>query len=65
MVLRNLETHLPFMATETVLMRAVERGGRGSAGYLHEKLRQGHAFAAAQQIKEGGESDLDSEDRGG
>ena len=56
MVLRNLETHLPFMATETVLMRAVETQG-GDRQHLHEKLRQ-HAFAAAQRIKEGAESDL-------
>ncbi len=55
-VLRNLEAHLPFMAMETVLMRAVEGEG-GDRQAIHEKL-QGHAFAAAGQIKEGRESDL-------
>ncbi len=54
-VARNLETHLPFMAMETVLMHAVEGGGDRQD--LHERIRT-HAFAAAKRIKGGEESDL-------
>ena len=55
-VRRNLEEHLPFIATETVLMRAVESGG-GDRQVLHEKIRR-HAFAATDKIKGGGDNDL-------
>lgn len=55
-VLRNLEAQLPFMAMETVLMRAVETGG-GDRQVLHEKIRR-HAFAVAERIKSGGDNDL-------
>jgi len=54
-VARNLEVHLPFMATETLLMHAVQRGGDRQA--LHERIRQ-HALAAADVMKAGGEADL-------
>ena len=42
---------LPFMATEEVLMAAVQRGGDRQA--LHERLRQ-HSQAAADQVKQHG-----------
>lgn len=47
---------LPFMATENIMMRAVELGGNRQE--LHEKLRE-HSLAAADIVKkEGGENDL-------
>ncbi len=47
---------LPFMATENIMMRAVEKGGDRQV--LHEALRQ-HSIAAAKVVKEeGGENDL-------
>lgn len=47
---------LPFMATENIMMRAVEKGGNRQE--LHEALRQ-HSIAAAKIVKEeGGENDL-------
>lgn len=53
---RNLEEHLPFMASETILMRAVSAGGDRQD--LHERIRQ-HAMAAASRMKEeGGSADL-------
>jgi len=52
---RNLAEHLPFMATETLLMRAASRGGDRQA--LHERIRR-HALAAARRIKDGEEGDL-------
>jgi adenylosuccinate lyase len=54
-VRRNLEEHLPFMATETVLMQATARGGDRQE--LHERIRV-HAHAAAREMKEGRPSDL-------
>lgn len=48
---RNLEEHLPFMASEAILMRAVQRGGDRQD--LHERLRV-HALAAARRMKEEG-----------
>ncbi|WP_418667097.1 adenylosuccinate lyase [Allofournierella sp.] len=42
---------LPFMATETILMKAVKKGGDRQE--LHERLRR-HAVAAAAQVKEEG-----------
>jgi adenylosuccinate lyase len=47
---RNLAEHLPFMATETILMHATSRGGDRQD--LHERIRQ-HSMAAAKRIKEG------------
>jgi adenylosuccinate lyase len=52
---RHLEEHLPFMAMETLLMRATQAGGDRQA--LHERIRR-HALAAAGRMKEGHESDL-------
>src|SRR5690606_29033724 len=49
---RNLAEHLPFMASETILMHAVKRGGDRQE--LHERIRR-HALAAARRMKEEGE----------
>ncbi len=47
---------LPFMATENIMMRAVEKGGDRQE--LHERIRQ-HSIAAGKIVKEeGGENDL-------
>ena len=55
-VRRNLAEHLPFMATETILMHAVSRGGDRQE--LHERIRQ-HSMAAAGRMKdEGADADL-------
>ena len=51
-VLQHLMEQLPFMATETILMHAVEGGG--DRQHLHEKIRQ-HSFAAARRMKEEGQ----------
>ncbi|HSH75396.1 MAG TPA: adenylosuccinate lyase, partial [Longimicrobiales bacterium] len=51
----NLAEHLPFMATETILMHAVARGGDRQS--LHERIRR-HALEAAQGMKEGTPVDL-------
>ena len=58
-VRRNLAEHLPFMATETILMHAVSRGGDRQE--LHESIRQ-HSMAAARRMKEEG-ADADLLDR--
>ena len=53
---KNLRAELPFMATENLLMEAVERGGDRQD--LHERIRE-HSQAAAAVVKnEGGENDL-------
>ena len=53
---RRLAEELPFLVTEAVLMRAVQRGGDRQD--LHERIRQ-HAVAAADRLKEeGGANDL-------
>lgn len=55
-VKRNLAEHLPFMATETILMHATSRGGDRQE--LHERIRQ-HSMAAARRMKEeGADADL-------
>ncbi len=51
----NLRRELPFLATESLLMAAVQAGGDRQD--LHERIRV-HAQEAARQIKEGGENDL-------
>jgi adenylosuccinate lyase len=56
---RNLAQHLPFMATETILMHATARGGDRQE--LHERIRR-HAMAAAHRMKEEG-ADADLLDR--
>jgi adenylosuccinate lyase len=48
---RNLEQHLPFMASEAILMHAVRAGGDRQA--LHERIRK-HALDAARRTKEDG-----------
>ena len=53
---RNLWAELPFMATENVMMAAVEAGGDRQE--LHEQIRR-HSQAAAAIVKgEGGDNDL-------
>ena len=53
---KNLRSELPFMATENILMAAVEAGGDRQD--LHERIRV-HAQAAAAEVKrEGRENDL-------
>lgn len=52
----NLDSELPFMATETILMDAVSAGGDRQE--LHEQIRQ-HSQAAAAVVKQqGGRNDL-------
>jgi adenylosuccinate lyase len=46
---RLLQEELPFLATETILMKAVLRGGDRQS--LHEALRE-HSLAAAREMKE-------------
>jgi adenylosuccinate lyase len=46
---RNLAEHLPFIATETILMHATSRGGDRQD--LPERIRQ-HSMASAKRIKE-------------
>ena len=50
MIRRRLSEELPFMATESVLMAAVQRGGDRQA--LHEQIRL-HSHAAAGRLKAG------------
>ncbi len=50
-IARNLLEELPFMATENLLMAAVERGG--DRQHLHEVIRQ-HSQAAAAVVKQEG-----------
>ena len=53
---KNLEEHLPFMATETILMQASAAGGDRQE--LHERIRR-HSLAAADRMKsEGAPADL-------
>ncbi len=53
---RRLRAELPFMATETILMAAVQAGGDRQD--LHERIRR-HSMAAAERVKQGdGRNDL-------
>lgn len=52
---KNLNEEIPFMVTETILMRAVTAGGDRQV--LHEKLRV-HCHAAAAEVKHGRTNDL-------
>jgi adenylosuccinate lyase len=53
---RHLEAELPFMATEYLLLAAVQKGGDRQA--LHERLRE-HCLAATERIVDGdGKNDL-------
>jgi adenylosuccinate lyase len=49
----HIEQELPFMATETILMEAVKRGGDRQT--LHERIRV-HSMNAAERVKLRGES---------
>ena len=49
-IARHVAEHLPFMATETLLMAAVQAGGDRQA--LHERIRV-HSIAASEQLKQG------------
>lgn len=49
----RINQELPFMATETILMEAVKRGGDRQE--LHEKIRQ-YSMTAAERVKLRGES---------
>jgi len=51
----RVEAELPFIATETILMEAVKRGGDRQA--LHARIRE-HSLKAAERIKTGQASDL-------
>lgn len=52
---RHVDEALPFMATENVMMAAVQAGGDRQD--LHERIRT-HSLAAADQLKNGGDNDL-------
>lgn len=53
---RRVAAELPFMATENIMMAAVQKGGNRQD--LHEAIRK-HSMAAAKKIKEaGGDNDL-------
>ena len=53
---RHLNEEMPFMATENILLRAVELGGDRQK--LHEKIREYSVETAARVKLEGGENDL-------
>ncbi|MCS6851078.1 MAG: adenylosuccinate lyase [Gemmataceae bacterium] len=50
-IARHLNEALPFLATESILMAAVARGGDRQE--LHERLRQ-HSLAVSERLKAGG-----------
>jgi len=52
---RHIDEELPFMATETILMEAVKRGG--DRQQLHERIRS-YSMEAAKQVKQGGANTL-------
>jgi adenylosuccinate lyase len=56
LIRRRLADHLPFVATENILMEAVRAGG-GDRQELHESIRV-HALAAAEAVKAGESNDL-------
>jgi adenylosuccinate lyase len=55
MVTRHVFEELPFMATENLLMAAVQAGGDRQS--LHERIRT-HAIAAASRVNQGEANDL-------
>ena len=55
-IAKNLQAELPFMATENILMAAVEAGGDRQE--LHERIRVHSQEAAAVVKQEGGDNDL-------
>lgn len=52
---RHVNENIPFIASETIMMEAVKRGGNRQE--LHERIRR-HAVAVAEKMKSGGENDL-------
>ena len=52
---KRLAAHLPFIATENILMEAVKRGGSRQA--LHERIRA-YSVEAELERRQGGEGDL-------
>jgi adenylosuccinate lyase len=55
-IAKHLESEMPFMATENIMMDAVKRGG--DRQQLHERIRV-HSMAASKIVKEeGGKNDL-------
>ena len=52
---RNLEQHLPFLASERLLMAATTAGGDRQE--LHEAIRR-HSHATTARMREGGDNDL-------
>jgi len=52
---RNLEPHLPFLASEKILMAAAKAGGDRQT--LHEAMRT-HSHAATARMREGHDNDL-------
>ncbi len=54
-IARNVAEHLPFMATENLMMAATRAGGDRQE--LHERIRV-HSLEAAQSMKSGGENIL-------
>ena len=54
-ITRNLESHLPFLASERILMAAAKAGGDRQT--LHEAMRQ-HSHAATTGMREGKSNDL-------
>jgi adenylosuccinate lyase len=55
-IARHIARELPFMATETILMKSVQRGGDRQE--LHEKIRE-YSMQAAYRVKaEGGDNNL-------
>jgi adenylosuccinate lyase len=54
-VRRNVESMLPYMATENIIMVAVAAGGDRQA--VHECIRR-HSHAVTAQLKQGGANDL-------
>jgi len=55
MIARRIEKELPFLATETIMMMAVEAGK--SRQEVHERIRV-HAMAATTAVRSGGTNDL-------
>jgi adenylosuccinate lyase len=52
---RNLEQHLPFLASERILMAGTTGGGDRQE--LHEAIRR-HSHAATARMREGADNDL-------
>lgn len=55
MIAARINTELPFMLTENIIMECVKAGGNRQE--LHEQIRQ-HSMEAAKNVKQGKENDL-------